>query len=55
MTVLLLKWYICALGLVLSSSVWAGAREPVGDPGTMQQDEETLAWFRDAKFGMFLH
>ena len=52
-----LKWCIFALCMVLSSSVWLDARErePVEDMGIMQQDEETLQWFRDAKFGMFLH
>jgi alpha-L-fucosidase len=50
-----LKGDLCALGLVLCSFAWVSAREPVEDLGIMQQDEATLTWFRDAKFGMFLH
>ena len=55
MTDLKVKWFICTLCLILLSSVWGGAQERVEDMGIMQQDEATLQWFRDAKFGMFLH
>ena len=47
--------YIFVFCLVLLNHVRVDARDPVMDMGIMQQDEETLKWFRDAKFGMFLH
>lgn len=55
MRTLMLKKWICVLYLSLIVSACVIAREPVEDMGIMQQDEETLQWFRDAKFGMFLH
>jgi alpha-L-fucosidase len=31
------------------------AREPQTDMGIRQQDDATMQWFSDAKFGMFIH
>ncbi len=31
------------------------AREPQTDMGIRQQDDATMKWWQDAKFGMFIH
>ena len=41
------------LGSALCPS--ARAREPKTDQGIAQQDDKTMQWFADAKFGMFIH
>ena len=33
----------------------AAAREPKTDMGIRQQDDATMKWWLDAKFGMFIH
>ena len=40
----------CAL-----AALTAVAREPQTDMGIRQQDDATMKWWLDAKFGMFIH
>ena len=44
---------VIILSTALCGSGWA--REPKTDLGITQQDDATMQWFGDAKFGMFLH
>ena len=47
---------ILAASLVLwQTSTAAFARELTNDLGIVQQNDETMQWFKDAKFGMFIH
>ncbi|MEX2317968.1 MAG: alpha-L-fucosidase [Pirellulales bacterium] len=48
-----MRWSL--LLLVACLSAVASGEEPVEDLGVRQQDEAAMQWFRDAKFGMFLH
>jgi alpha-L-fucosidase len=40
---------------MMFSAAVAQAQAPIADLGIAQQDEAAMEWFRDAKFGMFLH
>ena len=37
------------------AALTAAAREPQTDMGVRQQDDATMKWYLDAKFGMFIH
>jgi len=53
-----MKTAIMALMLALLVSSWAGAVDLSKVPQlheTKEQRDERMQWFRDAKFGMFIH
>ena len=43
------------LALFALTVLTAAAREPKTDLGVRQQDDATMKWWQDAKFGMFIH
>ncbi len=46
---------LAAFGLLWHSSTGFCARQLTNDLGIVQQDDTTMQWFMDAKFGMFIH
>ena len=46
---------LAMLCLLLETSPASSARQLTNDLGIAQQDDATMHWYMDAKFGMFLH
>src|SRR5262245_6018823 len=49
-----MRWLVLLSALLFNPGI-ALAQAPTEDMGIRQQDEAALQWFRDAKFGLFLH